>query len=95
MDSELVCSNNCLSDLINWSKNGYIIILNRKKYCQMYSRPEYKLSNKIVQINLSHRWESLMDDGEWPWYLIESGCVQINKYDFLNIDLSDVTKFFL
>jgi hypothetical protein len=95
MDSELICSNNNLYDLINWSKNGYIIILNRKSQCKLYSRPEYKLSNKVVQINLSHRWESLMDDGEWPWYLIESGCVQINKYDFLNIDLSDVTKFFL
>jgi len=63
MNSELISTNNCLSDLINWSKNGYIIILNRKQYCQIYSRPEYKLSYKIVQINLSHKWKYLMDDG--------------------------------
>jgi hypothetical protein len=61
----------------------------------MYSRLEYKLFNKIVQINLSHRWECLMDNGEWSWYLIENGCVQMNKHNFLNVDLSNLTKFFI
>ena len=90
---ELIQSNNSLGDLINWSKRGYIIILNGRKYCQIYCRPEYKLSNKVVKINLSHRWKCLMDDGEWPWYLMESGCLQMDKEDFLNIDFSNVTIF--
>lgn len=93
MDSKLICSNNSISDLINWSKNGYIIILNRKQYYKLYARTEYKLSNKVIQINLSHRWESLMDDSEWPWYLIDSGCVELDKNDFLNIDFSNVIVY--
>lgn len=35
MNDKLVCKNNSLADLINWSKNGYMIILN-KKYVAEY-----------------------------------------------------------
>ena len=93
MDDELVCSNNSLADLINWSKNGYIIILNKKSHCKIFSRQEYKLSNKVVQINLSKEWESLMDEGEWPDYLMESGCEELNKDDFLKLNLSNTIQF--
>jgi hypothetical protein len=93
MDNELVRSNNSLADLINWSKNGYIIILNKKSYCQIFARQEYKLSNKAVQINLSRNWECLMDEGEWPSYLIEYGCEKINKDDFLKLNLSNTIQF--
>ena len=93
MDDELICSNNSLADLINWSKMGYIIILNKKSYSELFSRPEYKLSNKIVQINLSREWECLMNEGEWPSYLIESGCEKINENDFLNIDFTNKKIF--
>jgi hypothetical protein len=89
----LVQTNNSLRDLINWSKNGYIIILTRKNKCQIYSRPEYTSSNKVVQINLSHRFACLMNEGEWPWYLIESVCELLNKKDFLNIYFTNVVKF--
>lgn len=93
MNDELVCTNNSLSDLINWSKNGYVIILNKKIYCRLFSRPEYKLSNKIVQINLSTQWQCLMDEGEWPSYLIDSGCEEINKDEFLQLNLSNIIYF--
>jgi hypothetical protein len=93
MDSELICSNNSLGDLIKWSKIGYIIILNGKSRCQFFSRPEYKLSNKIVQINLSRQWDCLMDEGEWPSYLIEYGCKKMSKEDFTNIDFTNIQKF--
>lgn len=93
MDDDLVCSNNSLSDLIKWSRIGYIIILNKKSNCQLFSRPEYKLSNKIVQINLSKEWECLMNDGEWPSYLIEYGCEKITKEDFTKIDFTNKKIF--
>lgn len=93
MDDELICSNNSLADLINWSRIGYVIILNKKSYCQLFSRPEYKLSNKIVQINLSSQWQCLMDKGEWPSFLIESGCEELNKDDFLKLNLSNTIQF--
>jgi hypothetical protein len=93
MGDELVCSNNSLADLINWSKNGYIIILNKKSHCQIFSQQEYKLSNKVVQINLSREWECLMNEGEWPSYLIENGCEKMNKDDFLKLNLSNIIKF--
>lgn len=93
MDDELVCSNNSLADLINWSKIGYIIILNKKSHCKIFSRQEYKLSNKVVQINLSKEWESLMDEGEWPDYLMESGCEKITKEDFTKIDFTNKKIF--
>lgn len=93
MDNELVCSNNSLADLINWSKIGYVIILNKRSYSELFCRPEHKLSDKIVQINLSREWECLMDEGEWPSYLIESGCEKINKNDFLNINFTNKKIF--
>jgi hypothetical protein len=93
MDCELVCTDNSLADLINWSRIGFILILNGTTYCKCFYRPEYNLSNKIVQINLYSQWECLMDDGEWPSYLIESGCIKMSNKDFINLDFTNKQIF--
>ena len=81
MDDELVCSANSLKDLIDWSKNGHVIILTGRS-TEFYCRPEYKTSDKFVQIIFSSQWKCLMDEGEWPWYLIQSGCVKMTIDEF-------------
>ena len=93
MPEKLVCSNNSLADLIKWSKWGYIIILSKKSSYKIFSRREFKKSNKIVKINLSPQWECLMDEGEWPSYLIEYECEEMNHQDFSNLDLTNIITF--
>jgi hypothetical protein len=86
-------TSNSLADAINWSKNGYVIVLNGGRYCNCYCRPEYFSSNKMIQIDLSDRWKCLMEDDEWPWYLLDSGCIRMTREDFLKLNISD-TKIF-
>jgi hypothetical protein len=94
MSDELVISSNALADLIKWSKDGYIIILNtsygKSKY---FSMPDNKQSDRIIQINFTPQWNSLIEDDEWSWYMINSGCVELNMDDVSLLDLSNVIKF--
>ena len=92
MDDELVCSSNSLKDLIDWSKNGYIIMLTGR-FTEFYCRPEYETSEKFVQIIFSSQWKCLMDDGEWPWYLIESGCIKMQINDLAELKLENRKVF--
>ena len=93
MPEKLACSNNSLADLIKWSKWGYVIILNTSSKRKFFSRPEFKTSNKIVSLNLSRQWECLMNEGEWPDYLIEYGCQEISNEDVVNLDLTNMVEF--
>jgi hypothetical protein len=94
MSDELVITSNSLADLINWSKSGYIVILNTSYgRCKYFSTPDNKMSSKIVQINFTPQWNSLIEDDEWPWYIIHNGCVLLNMDEVSMLDLSNVIKF--
>jgi len=95
MTEPLVCSNNSLSDLVKWSNMGYTIILNSQLNYKIFSRQEFINFDKIIKINFSSQWESLIHDGEWPYYLIECGCKEMNSEDFLNLNLTNVVEFYM
>lgn len=81
-DVKLVQTGNSLSDLIEWSKQGHIIMLSKKGTTGRYfSRPECMNANYVIQIILSNRWHDLMHDDEWPWYIIQSGCIEFSDDD--------------
>jgi len=91
---ELVRTDNSLSDLIKWANMGYIIVLNSGKYARCFVKPEFKSSDKLIQINLKLQWKSLINDGEWPWYLCNNGnCVEMNSEDFNKIKLKEIRQF--
>lgn len=87
-----------LADVIGWSKNGYVIVLNAGKFCKCYCRPEYFSSNKMIQIDCSKgwkcskEWKCLM---EWPWFLLDSGCVRMLRDDFLKLKITNTKVFSL
>lgn len=93
-DDEIVKTNNPLSDLIKWAGMGYIIVLNADKYARCFVKPEFKSSDKLIQINLKFKWKSLIDDGEWPWYLCNNGnCIEMTSDDFNGIKIKKIRQF--
>jgi hypothetical protein len=95
LKDDISSSHNSLADLINWSKNGYVIALNGGRYCKCYCRQEYFSSNKMIQINFSNQWRCLMEEDEWPWYLLDSGCIRMTREDFLKLNIVDTKVFSL
>lgn len=90
---ELKLTNNSLADLIDWTKKGYIVMLSSggNKSSRYFSRPDQINSLKVAQIVLSHRWRDLMYDGEWPWYIVDSGCVEFSDDEVDSIKLRQCT----
>ena len=93
MPEKLVCSNNSLSDLVKWSKWGYVIILSTSSTHKIFSRPEFVKLNKIVKITLSKECECLINEGEWPYYLINTGCQEMQEEDLSNLNFSNMVEF--
>lgn len=92
-DTTLSC--NSLADVVEWSKRGYIVVLNEGQFYNCYCRPEYVSTDKMVQIDFSREYKSLMEEGEWPWYLLDSGCVRITRDDFLKLNIRNSKTFTL
>jgi hypothetical protein len=92
---ELKSTNNSLYDLVTWSKIGYIIILSSGSKTKCFCRPEYKQSNKLVQINLTSMWRDLIEDEEWPWYLIDNGCIRLEQNELKEMQLNIAKHFTL
>lgn len=91
--NKLIRTDNLLSDLIKWSDIGYIIVLNSNKYARCFGKPGFELSDKLIQINLNFQWKSLINDGEWPWYLCNDGkCIEINSEEFNKIKLKQIRQ---
>lgn len=96
---ELQLSSNSLADLINWTKKGYVIMLSstENKNSRYFSTQENINSTKIVQVVLSHRWKELMYNGEWPWYIVESGCIEFSddEVDLIKLRKCEYQIFYL
>jgi hypothetical protein len=87
MKEELVITNNSLKDIINWLKNGYIVCIHS------YSRQMYYYSEEIldeplindksiIYVNVK-KMSSLLDEGEWPWYIKNEGFVEYKSTNIL------------
>jgi hypothetical protein len=94
MQKELSFTDNSLLDLINWLRDGYIICLHTdfRNKLFYYSKDTLDKITKeeIIYINVL-RDSSLLDAGDWPWYIEDEGFVQ---YKSLNILPTDKTKIF-
>ena len=67
---------NNLKDVVEWIKSGHVVVLKAKFKTLVYHNrcgEELSTSNEVLNLNVSS-WGSLLDDGEWPWYLEDSGC---------------------
>ena len=85
MKEKLVFTQNILSDIINWLKNGYMIcIYSHNKYLFYYSMETINLivDEKIIYINVS-KDTSLLNKDEWPHYIKNEGFVEYKSTDKL------------
>jgi hypothetical protein len=92
MKKEVSFTNNSLLDLINWLKEGYIVCLHIEFENKLfyYSKESLdKITNQeIIYINVL-RDKSLLDAGEWCWYIENEGFVE---YQSLNVLPTDKEK---
>lgn len=91
-DISLTC--NSLTDVVDWSTRGYVIVLNEGCFYKCYCRPEYFSSDKMVQIYFSNECKSLIQE-ELPCHLLDNGCIRMTRDDFLKLNISDTKVFSL
>ena len=73
--NDLVQTGNSLADVVAWLKLGHTVIIHAKGYGKMYRMPGLKAIQKIY-VNVS-KFPSLLDEGEWPWYIEDAGAEEI------------------
>ena len=82
MKKNLITTTNCLSNIIEWLKEGYMISLyssNHKALFYFSKETVEKIEcEEIIYINLD-KDPSLMEEDEWPWYIKECWICRLQK----------------
>ena len=75
---------NSLFDIIQYLKDGNMVCLHTSNEHKYFHYPE-SINEKLIYIDVSSM-PSLMDEGEWPWYIKNEGFV---KYEsILNLPIN-------
>ena len=78
MSKKLVFTNNNLKDIIGWLKEGSILCLMtyRKKVFYYSTETNENVDDiTLIYVDISNQ-SSLMNQGEWPWYIENEGFVE-------------------
>ena len=78
MSKKLVFTNNNLKDIIGWLKEGSILCLmtyNKKKFYYSTETLEQLDDTTLIYVDISNH-SSLLNEGEWPWYIEKEGFVE-------------------
>jgi len=70
---DLAPTDNSLKDIIRWLQDGYCVTIHAngeraQRYC---NKPDE--CKGLVNLNVAP-YSELLDDGEWEWYIKDSGC---------------------
>ena len=68
-------TSNSLKDVIDWIKDGNCVILYSKGKPSLIYHDCNKELKRVIFIEII-MMPSLLDEGEWPWYIENSGCKQ-------------------
>ena len=80
----LKITTNSLFDIIQYLKDGNMVCLHTRNNYIYFHFPD-SINEKLIYIDISSM-PSLMDEEEWPWYIINSGFV---KYEsILNLPIN-------
>ncbi len=72
MEEDLKATNNNLADIIRWINDGYFVTIYAEgRYGRRYCKDIINCKGPI-RIDVSS-YASLLDDGEWNWYIEQSG----------------------
>ena len=65
---------NSLKDIIDWLREGDKVIIHSSNYGKTYHNcVKFKnVTNRVIYIDVSSM-PSLIDEGEWPWYIENDG----------------------
>jgi len=97
MKSLIKPTNNCLRDIITWLQNGHIVSL----YSYSINKQLYFFSKEtlqeigdeyIIYIDLQ-KDVSLLNDGEWPWYIKNEGFVEYKSTDILPVNENNIYNY--
>lgn len=101
MKKQLVSSQNSLSDVIKWLKDGFIICLyssngqtNIGRY--FYSKETLDELNDVGLIYINVSCDSfLLCDDEWTWYIKDAGFVEYKSLNILPTNADYIYNFSL
>jgi hypothetical protein len=75
---------NSLFDIIQYLKDGNMVCLHTRNDRVYFHFPE-SINEKLIYIDVSSM-PSLMDNGEWPWYIKNAGFIEYES--ILNLPIN-------
>ncbi len=97
MKTKLVLTTNILADIIRFLKEQNIVCLhytNKTIFYHAKTMCEKIINEKLIYINCN-KMPSLLDEGEWPWYIKGSGFVEYTSTNILPINEDNIYYFSL
>lgn len=91
--NDLVQTGNSLADIIAWLELGHTVVIHARGYGRMYRMPKLKAIRKIY-VDVS-TFASLLDEGEWPWYIKNAGAEEISDDNMFCYEETKVVSFSL
>ena len=90
-------TNNSLADALKWLSFGDYVHLhsNNTRHVIYYDESTVGEKSKLIQINLTGYSESLLDEGEWEWYIKNAGYKEYDLSKFDEIKYAKVMKLSL
>ena len=82
--SDLKITTNSLFDIIQYLKDGNMVCLHTRNDRVYFHFPD-SINEKLIYIDVSSM-PSLMDNGEWPWYIKNAGFVEYES--ILNLPIN-------
>ena len=82
--SDLKITTNSLFDIIQYLKDGNMVCLHTRNDRVYFHFPD-SINDKLIYIDVSSM-PSLMDNGEWPWYIKIAGFVEYES--ILNLPIN-------
>ena len=93
---KLTTSSNNLQDIINWLKMGHIVCIHDDiRHLYYYSKEtltEIPIKCFLIYVDCS-RYPSLLDVGEWSWYIEDAGFIRYSSTDILPTDKDNIYMF--
>lgn len=75
-ENQLLLTNNCLKDIVEWLKKKYIVCIYTKNISKYYyCQPVTEFVNNdqlLIYIDVS-KDPTLLSEDEWPWYILNAG----------------------
>lgn len=91
-DYKITLTTNNLGDIVRFLEDGCIVCIHCEKKGIYYYSPTTCKHIKLIYIDVGYM-PSLLDEGEWPWYIKDSGFTEYTETSILPTNKENIHHF--